>query len=88
MPPVEFFKGATGSGRKVVLYNEHTAFDMFVDETGAAFDNPSETKITGTVDGAPIEVEALNWSPTRDTATVRSDYRSWLAMRRSSPGQM
>jgi hypothetical protein len=53
------------------LYYEHTAFDTFADETGETFDNPSETKITGTLDGAPIDVQAVNWS--RDSATVRSD---------------
>jgi len=52
MPPEEFFKGSTRSGRGLVLYFEHTAFDTFVDETDEPFDNPSETKITGTLDGA------------------------------------
>lgn len=79
MPPAEFFQGETGSGRKLVLYYEHTAFETFVDETGTAFDNPSETKITGALDGAPIEVQALDWSPTRDTATVRSDLGAFTA---------
>jgi hypothetical protein len=32
---------------------------------------PLETKITGTLDGAPIDVQAVNWSA--DTATVRSE---------------
>lgn len=71
MPPEEFFRGTTQAGRTLVLYYEHTAFDAFGDETGETFDNPSETKITGTLDGAPIDVQAVNWS--RDTATVRSD---------------
>lgn len=79
MPPAEFFEGATGSGRKLILYYEHTAFDTFVDEAGVTFDNPSETRITGTLDGAPIEVQAVDWSPTRDTATVRSDLGTFTA---------
>jgi hypothetical protein len=66
----EFFRGTTQAGRTLVLFFEHTAFDTFVDETGKRFDNPSETKITGTLDGAPIDVEAANWSG--DTVTVRS----------------
>lgn len=78
MPPEEFFKGSTHSGRALVLYYEHTAFDTFVDETGEPFDNPSETKITGTLDGAPIDVEAVNWS-SDGTATVRSDLGTFTA---------
>ena len=72
MAPEEFFRGTTQAGRTLALFYEHTRFDTFVDETGAPFDNPSETKITGTLDGAPIDVQAINWS--RDTATVRSDH--------------
>ena len=78
MPPEEFFKGSTRSGRALVLYYEHTAFDTFVDETGEPFDNPSETKITGTLDGAPIDVQGVNWS-TDGTATVRSDLGTFTA---------
>jgi hypothetical protein len=71
MPPEEFFRGTTQAGRTLVLFYEHTAFDTFTDETGETFDNPSETEITGTLDGAPIDVQAVSWSG--DTATVRSD---------------
>lgn len=71
MPPEEFFRGTTQAGRTLVLFYEHTAYDTFTDETGETFDNPSETKITGTLDGAPIDVQAVNWSG--GTATVRSD---------------
>lgn len=78
MPPEEFFKATTRSGRTLVLYYEHTAFDTFVDETGEAFDNPTETKITGTLDGAPIDVQAVNWS-SDGTATVRSDLGTFTA---------
>lgn len=78
MPPEEFFKGTTRSGRTLVLYYEHTAFDTFVDETGEMFDNPTETKITGTLDGAPIDVQAVNWSSS-GAATVRSDLGTFTA---------
>lgn len=71
MPPEEFFRGTTQAGRTLVLFYEHTAFDTFTDEAGETVDDPSETKITGTLDGTPIEVQAVNWSG--DTATVRSD---------------
>ncbi len=71
MPPDEFFRGTTQAGRTLVLYYEHTAYDTFVDETGETVDNPSETKITGTIDGAPVDVQAVNWSG--GTAVVRSD---------------
>lgn len=71
MPPEEFFRGTTQAGRTLVLFYEHTAFDTFVDEADEPIDNPSETKITGTLDGAPIEVQAVNWS--QNTATVRSE---------------
>lgn len=71
MPPEEFFRGTTQAGRTLVLFYEHTAFDTFVDDADEPFDNPSETKITGTLDGAPIDVQAVNWST--DTATVRSE---------------
>jgi len=71
MAPEEFFRGTTQAGRTLVLYYEDTAFDTLVDETGETFDNPSETKLTGTLDGAPIGIQAVNW--TGDTATVRSD---------------
>lgn len=73
-----FFKGGTGSGRTLVLYYEHTAFDTFVDEAGETFANPSETKITGTLDGAPIEVQDVEWS-SNGTATVRSDLGTFTA---------
>lgn len=78
MPPEEFFRGTTRSGSTLVLYYEHTAFDTLVGETGETFDNPAETKITGTLDGAPIEVQAVNWSST-GTATVRSDLGTFTA---------
>jgi hypothetical protein len=71
VPPEEFFRGTTQAGRTLILFYEHTAFNTFVDEAGKPFDNPSETKITGTLDGAPIDVQAVNWSA--DTATVRSE---------------
>lgn len=71
MPPEEFFRGTTQAGRTLLLFYEHTAYDTFTDETGETFDNPSQTKITGTLDGAPIDVQAVNWSG--GTATVRSD---------------
>jgi hypothetical protein len=71
MPPEEFFRGTTHAGRALVLFYEHTAFNRFTDETGETFDNPSETKITGTLEGAPIDMQAVNWSGS--TATVRSD---------------
>jgi hypothetical protein len=74
----ECFKGATRSGRTLVLYYEHTALDTFVDETGEIFANPSETKITGTLDDAPIEVQAVEWS-SNGTATVRSDLGTFTA---------
>jgi hypothetical protein len=70
MPPEALFTGTTQAGRTLVLFYEHTAFDTFTDETGETFDNPSETKITGTLDGAPVDIQAVNWN--RDTATVRS----------------
>ena len=73
MPPEQFFRGATQAGRELALFYEHTAYETFTDERGPAFDNPSETRITGTLDGAPIEVEAVNWSG--GTATVRSGDR-------------
>jgi hypothetical protein len=74
----EFFNGGTRSGRKLVLYYEHIAFDTFVDETGETFVNPSETKITGTLDGVPIDVQGVNWS-SNGTATIRSDLGTFTA---------
>jgi hypothetical protein len=71
MPSEEFFTGTTQAGRTLVLYYEHAAFETFTDETGETFDNPSETKITATLDGAPLDVEAVNCRGS--TATVRSE---------------
>jgi hypothetical protein len=71
MPPEEFFTGTTQAGRTLVLSYEHTAFDTLVDHAGETVHNPSETKITGTLDGAPIDVQTVNWSG--GAATVRSD---------------
>jgi hypothetical protein len=71
VPPEEFFSGTTQAGRTLVLFYEHTAFDTFTDETGETFDNPSEMKITGTLDGHPIDVQEINWSG--GAATVRSN---------------
>lgn len=71
MPLEEFFRGTTQAGRTLVLFYEHTAYNTFTDGTGETFDNPSETKITGTLDDAPMDVQAVDWSG--GTATVRSD---------------
>jgi hypothetical protein len=74
----EFFRGETRSGRTLLLYYEHTAFDTFVDEAGETFANPSETKTIGTLDGVPIDVQAVEWS-SNGTATVRSDLGTFTA---------
>jgi hypothetical protein len=66
----EFFTGTTLAGRTLVLYYEHTTYDTFTDEAGEVVYNPAETDLTATLDGAPIDVEAVNWSS--DTATVRT----------------
>lgn len=71
MSSEEFFTGTTQAGRKLVLYYDHTAYDTWTDSVGEQVSNPAETKITGTLDGLPIDVQAVNWSG--DTATVRSD---------------
>ena len=78
MPPEEFFTGTTQAGRTLVLFYEHTRFDTFTDDTGETFDNPAETKVTATLDGAPIDVETVNWS-SDGTATVRSDLGTFTA---------
>jgi len=66
----EFFTGTTLAGRTLVLYYEHTAYHTFTDEAGEVVHNPAETDLTATLDGAPIDVEAVNWSS--DTVTVRA----------------
>lgn len=71
MPPEEFFTGTTLAGRTLVLYYEHTAYNTFTEESGEVVEDPAETNITATLDGAPIDVQAVNWST--NTATVRSD---------------
>jgi hypothetical protein len=78
VPPEEFFTGTTQAGRTLVLFYEHTRFDTFIDDTGETFDNPAETKVTATLDGAPIDVEAVSWS-SDGTATVRSDLGTFTA---------
>lgn len=70
VPPEEFFRGTTQAGRTLVLSYENIAYTTVTDATGVIVDNPSETKMTATLDGAPIEVEAVNWSGS--TAAVRS----------------
>lgn len=80
MASEEFFTGTTLAGRALVLYYEHTAYDTFTDETGEVVHDPAETRYTGTLDGAPFDVGAVDWSirnptagtPRRDTVTVRS----------------
>ena len=71
MPPEEFFIGTTRAGRVLRLFYEHTSFDTFTDEAGETNHNPSETRITATLDGAPIQVDSVNWSG--NTVTVRSE---------------
>lgn len=61
----------TLAGRALVLCYERTAYHTFTDETGEAVEDPVETKITATLDGAPIDGHAVSWSS--DTAPVRSD---------------
>jgi hypothetical protein len=60
MPPEELFRGTTQAGRTLVLCYKHTAYDTFTDETGETFDNRAEAKVTATLDGAPITVQAVN----------------------------
>lgn len=55
MPPEEFFRGTTLGNREVVLFYEQT---------------DAEEKITGTLDGEPLDIESLNWSS--DSATIRA----------------
>jgi hypothetical protein len=75
--PESFFTGTTQAGRELRLFYEHTAFVTFTDEAGEVVNNPSETNITGTLDGASIAIEGVNWSG--DSATVRSDQGTFTA---------
>ena len=68
--PDEFFRGTTQAGRELRLFFEHTAYETFTDHAGETVDDPSETRITATLDGAPITVDAL--SRNSGAATVRS----------------
>ena len=70
--PEEFFVATTRGGRTLRLFFEHTGYETLRDDAGELFDSPTDTKITGTLDGAPIDIEAVNWSLGRETATVRT----------------
>lgn len=85
MAPEEFFDGTTQAGRTLVLFYEHTSFDTFTDATGETVHNPLETKITATLDGAPIDAQAVNWSG--DTAVVRSDDLGTFTATKSNHGE-
>jgi hypothetical protein len=73
----EFFKGKTQAGRVLRLFYEHLAFDSFTDAAGEPVETPTETKYTGTLDDAPIEIRALNWS--QENVTVVSDRGTFTA---------
>jgi putative PIN family toxin of toxin-antitoxin system len=78
-----FFTGETQAGRELRLFYEHTAYDTFTDETGQVFDNPAETEITGTLDGASIEVFGVTQSMSKgegDSVTVRTDQGTFTAV--------
>jgi hypothetical protein len=79
-----FFTGATQAGRELKLFYEHTAFDHFVDHDGVAVSNPAETKITGTLEGAPIDIEAVSWDGA--AVTVRTDQGTFTAVAEGSDG--
>jgi hypothetical protein len=70
MPPEKFFTGTTQAGRILRPSYEHTACVTFTDETSERVDNPSETRITATLDGAPIAVDGVSWNG--DTAIISS----------------
>ena len=79
----QFFTGETQAGRELRLFYEHTAYDTFTDETGQVFDNPAETEITGTLDGASIEVFGVTQSMSKgegDSVTVRTDQGTFTAV--------
>ncbi len=78
-----FFTGETQAGRELRLFYEHTAYDTFTDETGQIVNNPAETEITGTLDGASIEVFGVTQSMAkgeRDSVTVRTDQGTFTAV--------
>lgn len=74
-----FFEGTTQGDRVLKLYYEHVAFDTFEDEDGVTVNNPTETAHTGTLDGAPIVIEALNIRM-GESVTVRSDQGTFTAI--------
>ncbi len=78
-----FFTGETQAGRELRLFYEHTAYDTFTDETGEVVNNPAETEITGTLDGASIEVFGVTQSMSKgegDSVTVRTDQGTFTAV--------
>lgn len=79
----QFFTGETQAGRELRLFYEHTAYDTFTDETGQVVNNPAETEITGTLDGASIEVFGVTQSMSKDegdSVTVRTDQGTFTAV--------
>lgn len=77
--PEQFFEGTTHAGRVLRLFFEHTAYDTFTDDMGQTFDNPTETKCMGTLDGAPITIERYNirW---RESVTVVTNQGTFTAI--------
>jgi uncharacterized protein len=78
-----FFTGETQAGRELRLFYEHTAYDTFTDEAGQVVNSPAETVITGTIDGASIEVFALQQTMSKgegDSVTVRTDQGTFTAV--------
>ena len=78
-----FFTGETQAGRELRLFYEHTAYDTFTDETGQIVNNPAEMVITGTLDGAAIEVFALQQTMSKGqetSVTVRTDQGTFTAI--------
>jgi hypothetical protein len=78
-----WFTGMTQAGRELVLFYEHTSFRRIETDDGP-YDDPTETKVTATLDGKPIEVTHVNFQGGGDSGgdavTVQSELGTFSAV--------
>jgi hypothetical protein len=64
-----FFTGTTRAGRELRLWYEHTKYVTYQTDDGP-YDDPAETRITGTLDGEPVEILDFSWRAGDDGSAV------------------
>lgn len=76
-----YFTGTTQGGTELRLWGEHTEVRTHADDDGNLFELPGATRITGTLNGEPIDIDGIKqrWSDGAMTVLVISDRGTFTA---------